>query len=144
MAEEEERHDADLPIGRHRFIPRSELIWTFSSSGGPGGQHANTSNTRAELRFDLARSSAFPTAERDRLVDILGPVVRVSVADERSQWRNRQAARERLAAKLESALRRDPPRVATRPSRGSKERRLLAKRLRSITKSGRSTTRDDE
>jgi ribosome-associated protein len=133
-----------LLVDRHHAIPLSEISWSFSASGGPGGQHANTANTRVLLRFDITESSAFSPAERDRLAERLGGVLRISVADERSQWRNRELALERLAQRLRAALRRDPPRVPTRPTRGSKERRLDDKRLRASTKAGRQRPSDDE
>jgi ribosome-associated protein len=133
-----------LRINRRRTIPMSEITWNFSASGGPGGQHANTSNTRAEVRFDIAATEAFPAHERDRLIERLGTVVRIAASDERSQYRNRELALERLARRLNDALRRDPPRVATRPTRGSKERRLVGKRIRSETKAGRQRPKDEE
>jgi ribosome-associated protein len=122
----------------------SEISWTFSASGGPGGQHANTSNTRAEARFDISASTAFPPHEQERLIERLGSVIRVAASDERSQFRNRELALERLAQRIATALKTTPPRVATRPTRGSKERRLVGKRLRSETKAGRQRPKTDE
>ena len=122
----------------------SEITWSFTASGGPGGQHANTSNTRAELRFDLTQSGAFSEEERARLIERLGEIVRIAASDERSQYRNRALALERLASKINEALHRDPPRVATRPTRGSKERRLDTKRIRSATKARRQRPTSDE
>jgi ribosome-associated protein len=133
-----------LRVNRYRAIPLAELEWSFTASGGPGGQHANTSNTRAEVRFDIASSGAFPPHERDRLIERLGPIVRVAASDERSQYRNRELALERLAKRIADALRVDPPRVATRPTRGSKERRLVDKRLRSETKAARQRPNRDD
>jgi ribosome-associated protein len=142
---ESPEHAGDrLRVNRHRSIPMAELEWSFTASGGPGGQHANTSNTRAEVRFDIVASEAFPPHERDRLVERLGPIVRVAASDERSQYRNRELALERLARRIADALRIDRPRVATRPTRGSKERRLVDKRLRSETKAGRQRPNRDE
>src|ERR1017187_7909037 len=89
-----------LRVGRHVVIPASELEWRFSASGGPGGQHANTANTRVELIFDVAGSAALGPRQRARLLERLGPSVRVVVVDERSQVRNRQIALERLAERL--------------------------------------------
>jgi ribosome-associated protein len=118
-------------------IPEAELVWRFSRSGGPGGQHANTSDTRAEVRFDVATSPSLGPRQRARLLEVLGAEVRVVAADERSQARNRDLARRRLAERLASALRVDAPRRPTRPSRGSVERRLTDKRRQSERKAAR-------
>ncbi|MGI9033068.1 MAG: alternative ribosome rescue aminoacyl-tRNA hydrolase ArfB [Acidimicrobiales bacterium] len=115
-------------------IALDELDWRFTSSGGPGGQHANTANTRVEVRFDVATSPSLGPRQRDRLLSRLGPVVRVVASDERSQARNRQLALERLAARLAEALRVERPRHTTRPSRSAREARLGAKRRRAETK----------
>ncbi len=123
-----------LVVSRSCRIPLSELDWRFSASGGPGGQHANTSNTRAEVVFDIANSPSLGPRQRARLLERLGPVVRVSADDERSQLRNRQLALDRLAARLQEALKIDRPRVPTRPSQGAKTRRLESKRLTSERK----------
>lgn len=123
-----------LPVSRTCRIPLDELDWRFSASGGPGGQHANTSNTRAEVRFDVAGSPSLGPRQRARLLEKLGPVVRVVADDERSQARNRQLALDRLAARLRDGLRVDRPRVATRPSAGAVARRLEAKRRASERK----------
>ena len=109
-------------------IPIDELSWRFTGSGGPGGQHANTSNTRVELIWDVASSAAPGPRQRALLLERLGPVVRVVVSDERSQSRNRELALERLRSKVGAALRVQTPRRPTRPSRGSQERRLESKR----------------
>ena len=129
--------DDDLVVNRSVRIPRAELKVSFSASGGPGGQHANKAATRVELTFDAESSSALLPRQRERVVDRLGPVVRIVVDDERSQLRNRLLAEERLAARLASALHVEAPRRPTKPSRGSKERRLQSKRLRSETKANR-------
>lgn len=126
-----------LRVGRRLVIAPSELQWRFSSSGGPGGQHANTANTRVELVFDVATSSALGPRQRSRLLDRLGQRVRVVVSDERSQARNRQIALDRLAQQLEQALRVEPVRHPTAPSKASRERRLRAKQLRSARKQDR-------
>lgn len=130
-------------MSRGCIIPFSELEWRFSASGGPGGQHANTSNTRAEVRFDIANSPSLGDFTRSRLLERLGPVVRVSADDERSQHRNRALALERLRSKLADGLRREQRRVATRPSRGAKERRLDAKHRQGEKKRRRQADRDD-
>jgi ribosome-associated protein len=111
-------------------IPRHELDVRFSASGGPGGQHANKTATRAELTFDVESSSAFTPAQRERLISKLGPVVRVVADDERSQLRNRALAEERLADKLRGALHVPRSRRATTPTRGSQRRRVDAKKRR--------------
>jgi ribosome-associated protein len=123
-----------LVVSRSCRIPLDELEWRFSASGGPGGQHANTSNTRAEVRFDVANSPSLGPRQRARLLERLGPVVRVAADDERSQLRNRQLALDRLAARLREALKVERPRVATKPSKGAKTRRLESKRRTSERK----------
>jgi ribosome-associated protein len=132
-----------LVVSRTCRIPLSELEWRFSASGGPGGQHANTSNTRAEVRFDVANSPSLGPRQRARLLERLGPVVRVVADDERSQARNRQLALDRLAARLREGLKLERPRVATRPSAGSRVRRLESKRRTSERKRLRSRPPDD-
>lgn len=132
----------ELVVTRRCRIPLDELEWRFTASGGPGGQHANTANTRAEVRFDVAGSPSLGPRQRARLLAELGPAVRVVASDERSQARNRQLALDRLAARLADALHVERPRHPTEPSRGARERRLQAKRRRSDVK--RSRTRPDE
>jgi ribosome-associated protein len=124
-------------------IPESELRWRFSRSGGPGGQHANTADTRAEVRFDVVGSPSLGPRQRARLLERLGPEVRVVASDERSQARNRALARERLAARLADALRVDPTRRPTRPSKASVQRRLDEKRRQSARKADRRPPRAD-
>ena len=126
-----------LVVSRSCRIPLEELEWRFSSSGGPGGQHANTANTRAEVRFDVAGSPSLGPRQRARLLERLGPVVRAVAADERSQARNRQIAVERLRARLADGLRVETPRRSTRPSRSARQARLEDKRHRSETKRAR-------
>lgn len=123
-----------LVVSRSCRIPLSELRWRFSRSGGPGGQHANTADTRAEVVFDVAGSPSLGPRQRHRLLDQLGPEVRVVASDERSQVRNRALALERLAQRLAAALRVETARRPTRPTRGSKVRRVESKRRRSETK----------
>ena len=124
-------------------IPLDELTWRFTGSGGPGGQHANTSNTRAEVVFDVAESPSLGPRQRARLLERLGPVVRVAASDTRSQGRNRDLALERLCSKLADALKVEKPRRATRPSKGAKERRLSDKKRRSEVKRQRRVTGED-
>ena len=130
--------DEGLRVGRRRLvIPPAELEWRFSASGGPGGQHANTANTRVELLFDVANSAALSSRQRAMLLERLGPLVRVVVSDERSQARNREIALERLAQRLDNALRLERPRQPTSPTPASRERRLRDKQLRAIRKQER-------
>ena len=118
-------------------IPRSELRWRFSRSGGPGGQHANTADTRVEVRFDIAGSPSLTPAVRARLLERLGPELRVVADDERSQNRNRELAIARLRGRLAEALRVRVPRRPTRPGRAAVERRLDEKRRQSQRKQDR-------
>jgi ribosome-associated protein len=136
--------DDTIVVTRSVRIPRRELEVRFTTSGGPGGQHANKTATRVELRFDVASSSAFGPGQRQRVLDRLGPVVRVVVDDERSQLRNRSIAEERLVERLREALHVDRPRRPTRPTRGSVDRRIQTKKQRSETKSRRRQVRPDE
>jgi len=131
-----------LTVSRSLHIPMAELSWRFSRSGGPGGQHANTSDTRAEVVFDVAGSPSLGPRQRARLLERFGPEVRVAASDERSQARNRALALERLADRLRLALEIQAPRRATRPSRASGARRMDAKRRRSETKRLRRSTDD--
>jgi len=132
-----------LPIDQDVVIPAEELGWRFSRASGPGGQGVNTTDSRVELVFDLARSPSLPEGLRRRALERLAPqlvagVLVVVALEHRSQWRNRQAARLRLAALLRQAMAPPPPpRRPTRPSRGSVQRRLAAKRLRGAIKSAR-------
>ena len=125
-------------------IPLDELEWRYSASGGPGGQHANTSNTKVEVRFDVLASPSLGPRQRDRIVDALGPVLRVTASDRRSQAQNRELALERLRSRLADALAVRTPRVATRPSRAAKTRRVEAKRRHSETKRARQRPRFDD
>lgn len=133
-----------LVVSRSCRIPIDELKWRFTGSGGPGGQHANTANTRVELRFDVAGSPSLGPRQRARLLERLGPSVRVVASNERSQVRNRALALERLRERLADALHVEAPRHATRPSRAAKQRRLDDKRQRSDVKRSRRSPRDPE
>ena len=126
-----------LAVTRSVRIPRHELQVTFSTSGGPGGQHANRSHTRVELRLDLEASSAFGPVQRQRVIDRFGSEIRVVVDDERSQTRNRSLAEDRLVERLREALRVEKPRRPTKPSRASQERRVASKQRRSQLKQSR-------
>jgi ribosome-associated protein len=125
-------------------IPLDELEWRFSASGGPGGQHVNTSNTRAEVRFNVAGSPSLGPRQRQRLLERLGPEVRVVASDERSQLRNRTLALERLRSRLAEALRIERPRRPTAPTEAGRRERLEAKRRRSETKRRRGRPQPDE
>lgn len=115
-------------------IPLSELEWRFGPSGGPGGQHANRAHTRAEVRFDVVNTRSLSETQRARVLARLGDVVVISADDERSQLRNRRLALDRLRQRLADALRVEPPRRPTRPSKGSVQRRLDAKQRQSQRK----------
>lgn len=128
---------AVLQVTSRLSIPVAELEWRFSRSGGPGGQHANTADTRVEVRFDVAGSPSLDELQRARLLERVGAEVRVVASDHRSQARNRQLALQRLAGRLARALAVEAPRRATRPTRGSVQRRLEAKRRRSQRKAAR-------
>lgn len=135
---------AVLRISRSCAIALDELEWRFSASGGPGGQHANTSNTKAEVRLNLAESPSLGPRQRERLVEALGETVRVVATDSRSQHQNRELALARLKAKLAAALVVPKHRVSTKPSRSAKRRRVDAKKRRSDVKRGRQRPgRDD-
>jgi ribosome-associated protein len=125
-------------------LPEAELMWRFSRSSGPGGQHVNTSDSQVELRFDLARTEALPPVWKARALQrlagrLVDGVVTVRSSEHRSQWRNREAAAVRLAALLAEASAPPPkPRRPTRIPRGINERRLREKKQRADTKRGRS------
>lgn len=131
-----------LPEGL--VIPDGELVERYSRSSGPGGQSVNTTDSRVQLSFDLANTSVLSDTQRERALRRLatrldGTVLTVDASEERSQFRNRTAARERLAALLREALAPPPPqRRATRPTRGSIDRRLVSKARRGELKRQRS------
>lgn len=121
-----------------------EILVRASRSGGPGGQHANVTASRIEVVWDVEASEAVTDAERERLLTRLGPVVTAVAQDSRSQRRNRDLALDRLAEKVRGALVVQQRRVATKPTRGSKERRLTAKRQTSDRKAGRRRPSSDD
>ncbi len=129
--------DGRLRVTRSCAIAPDELEWRFTASGGPGGQHANTSNTKVELRFDVATSPSLGPRQRARLLERLGPVVRVTASERRSQHQNRELALERLQARLAAALHVDPKRFSTKPSRAAKKRRVDEKKQRGDVKRNR-------
>ncbi|HET6858252.1 MAG TPA: alternative ribosome rescue aminoacyl-tRNA hydrolase ArfB [Streptomyces sp.] len=125
------------------LLPEAELMWRFSRSSGPGGQHVNTTDSQVELRFDLARTEALPPVWKERALERLAPrlvagVVSVRSSEHRSQWRNRETALVRMAALLAEATAPPPKaRKAKKIPRGINERRLRNKKARSETKRGR-------
>jgi ribosome-associated protein len=133
-----------LVVTRTFVIPEDELLWRYSASGGPGGQHANTSNTKAEVVWDITTSQAGTQSQRDRLVGKLGDVVRIASSDERSQLRNKQHAERRLKQRVVEALKVEKPRRPTKPSKGAIERRLKAKSVTSQRKSTRQRPASDD
>ena len=137
-----------LRITSSVVIPEHELQWRFSRSSGPGGQGVNTTDSRAQLRWDVAASSALSPEQRARVLARLGRqlvdgVLQISASEQRSQLQNRDAAEQRLAQLVATALA-PPPRArrATRPTRGSVERRIAGKRRRSDVKRLRRDTDD--
>ncbi|HWJ10031.1 MAG TPA: alternative ribosome rescue aminoacyl-tRNA hydrolase ArfB [Nocardioides sp.] len=124
-------------------IPDSELVERFSRSPGPGGQSVNTTDSRVELVWDPTTSTVLDERQRARLLARTEAPLVVVAHEHRSQHRNRAAARERLAGRIRELLAPPPPsRRATRPTRGSKERRLEAKRQRGRTKQLRGRVED--
>ena len=113
---------------------RSEIAFRFSRSSGPGGQHAQKTSTRAEALFDVEGSAALSDAERRRVLERLGPVVRAAAQDERSQLRNRELATERILEQLREATRVRRKRRATAPTAAAREKRLEEKKRRGATK----------
>jgi ribosome-associated protein len=133
---------ATLRVHSSLAIPMSEVAWRATTSGGPGGQHANRTLSRVEVSFEVATSPSLGPRQRARLLERYGPVVRAAAAESRSQARNRQMALERLAVKLAEGLRVDPARRPTKPTKGSQVRRVEQKRRRSQTKQQRRTPDD--
>jgi ribosome-associated protein len=123
-----------IRVTRSVRLPLSEIELRFSRSSGPGGQHANTSETRVEALFDVEDSQALTPTQKRRVLARAGPMIRAVAQDERSQWRNRELAVERVADQLREALRVERRRVPTKPSAAARERRLAEKRRRSETK----------
>lgn len=134
----------ELVVTNSVRVPRSELDVSFSTSGGPGGQHANRNATRVELRLDLEQSVAFSSSQRARVIEQFGPEIRVSADEERSQLRNRSLAEEKLVARLRSALHVERPRRPTRPTKGSQRRRVESKKRRGETKRQRRRPTSDD
>ncbi len=116
------------------MLPRAEIELRFSRSSGPGGQHAQKTETRVEALFDVEASRALTPAQKRRVLAKAGPVIRAIAQDERSQWRNRELAVERLVETLREALRVPRMRRPTAPAAAAKQRRLEEKRRRGETK----------
>ena len=134
---------------RIRVAPRcaidaDELEWRFETSGGPGGQHANRSRTRVIVSFDVDASPSLTAAQRRRLRERLGPVVRATADDERSQARNRALALGRLVRRLAGALEEPPPRRPIRPPPGARQARRAEKERRARIKRCRRPPRPEE
>ena len=123
-----------IRVTRSVELPLADIELRFSRSSGPGGQHAQKSDTRVEASFDVEASSALSHAQKRRVIAKAGPVLRAVAQDERSQWRNRELATERLVESLREALRVPRRRRPTKPTKASRERRLEAKRRRGDTK----------
>src|ERR671932_2831623 len=123
-----------IRVTRSVVLPLSEIELRFSRSSGPGGQHAQKSETRVEALFDVEASAALTEAQKRRAVAKAGPVLRAVAQDERSQWRNRELAVERLVDALREALRVQRARRPTAPTAASRERRLDEKRRRADVK----------
>ena len=131
-----------IRVTRSVSIPLSEIAFRYSRSSGPGGQHAQKTETRAEALFDVESSTALTDRQKHRVVRKAGPVLRAVAQDERSQARNRELAVERVANALREALHVDRKRVATKPSKAAVQRRLEQKRRRAQTKKLRQPPRD--
>jgi ribosome-associated protein len=133
----------DLQLSPRLVIPAAELRWRFSRSSGPGGQNVNTTDSRVELVFDLAVTPSLPVQLRARALRRLEPrlvdgCVVIAASEHRSQWQNRVAAQRRLVEILQEAIKPPPPpRRPTKPTRGSVQRRLAAKKQRSAVKQQR-------
>ena len=123
-----------MRVTRSVTLPLSEVELRFSRSSGPGGQHAQRTESRVEAVLDLETTTALTPAQRKRAIAKAGPVIRAIAQDERSQWRNRELAVERLVEALRAALKVDRPRRPTAPTAASRERRLEQKRRRGETK----------
>ena len=140
----------DLPVASELIIPAAELREQVSTSGGPGGQHANKTSTRVSLRWNVTASAVLTDAQRTLLVERLearltrdGDLL-IHADDTRSQADNRALARQRLAAIIAAALHRPKPRRPTRPTRASQRRRVASKKRRGAVKRGRGRVQDDD
>ena len=123
-----------IRVTRSVVLPLAEVELRFSRSSGPGGQHAQKSETRVEALFDVEASAALSDVQKRRVIARAGPVLKAVAQDERSQGRNRELALERVVEQLRAALRVERRRVPTKPSAASRERRLEEKRRRGAVK----------
>jgi ribosome-associated protein len=123
-----------IRVTRSVVLPPDEIELRYSRSSGPGGQHANTAETRVEARFDVEASRALTDNQKRRVLGKAGPILRAVAQDERSQLRNRELAVRRLVELLREALKVERRRVPTRPSAAARERRLEQKKRRAATK----------
>jgi ribosome-associated protein len=123
-----------IRVTRSVILPRSEIELRFSRSSGPGGQHAQKTETRVEALFEVGSSGALSDAQKRRVTAKAGPVLRAVAQDERSQWRNRELAVERVVEQLRDALKVARRRRPTKPTKAARERRLEDKRRRGETK----------
>jgi ribosome-associated protein len=123
-----------IRVTRSVLLPLDEIELRFSRSSGPGGQHAQKSETRVEAILDVDASQALTHTQKRRVTAKAGPVLRAVAQDERSQWRNRELAVERLVEQLRAALRVERKRVPTKPSAAARQRRLDEKKRRAATK----------
>ncbi|MGH2959117.1 MAG: alternative ribosome rescue aminoacyl-tRNA hydrolase ArfB [Solirubrobacterales bacterium] len=136
--------ETHLVVNRGLSIPLGEIELRASRSSGPGGQHANKTSSRIEAVYDVTKSAAPTDSQRAKILTKLGPVVRATAQDERSQLRNRELALMRLGMRLADALIVRRSRVATKPSRAAKQKRVNAKRARSQTKAARRPPGSDD
>ncbi|MGQ0816332.1 MAG: alternative ribosome rescue aminoacyl-tRNA hydrolase ArfB [Gemmatimonadota bacterium] len=142
--------DDVVVINPELSIPRSELTFRATRSGGPGGQHVNTSATRVELVWDVARSPSLTDEQRARILQKLAKrisedgLLRLTSSGSRSQYQNREDVTERFARVIDQALHKPKPRKRTKPTRASKEARLKKKKRRSETKQRRGRIEPDE
>jgi ribosome-associated protein len=134
MARESTGIGETIRVTRSVTVPLREIKLRFSRSSGPGGQHAQRTETRVEASFDVAASSALTERQRRRVLAKAGPVLRAVAQDERSQWQNRELATARVIEQLRAALEVPRRRTPTKPTRASQEQRLAGKRHRSEVK----------
>jgi ribosome-associated protein len=136
--------ETHLVVTRGLSIPLSEIELRASRSSGPGGQHANKTSSRIEAVYDVTKSAAPTDSQRAKILKNFGPVVRANAQDERSQLRNRELALMRLGMRLADALVVRRSRVATKPSRAARQKRVAAKKARSQTKAARRRPSGDD
>jgi ribosome-associated protein len=136
--------DDPMPVARGTAIPLAEIELRASRSSGPGGQHANVTASRIVARFDVEASTALSETQKRRIQSRIGPVVTAVAQDARSQARNRELALERLQHRLTAALAVARPRRATKPTAGSRTRRIEAKRRQGERKQARRRPGDDD